>query len=137
MSRDHRRLRVFQNAHRLVIAIYAITVRLPKDEWYGLRLQIRRAAVSVPANLVEGNARKTTRDYCSFINIALGSARELAYLLQPASDLQLLSLGAEAIVGQADAVVAKLHRLHQVMDQRARSTQDPRPTTHDPRPKTL
>ena len=134
MSRDHRRLRVFQDAHRLVIAIYAITVRFPKDEWYGLRLQIRRAAVSVPANLVEGNARKTTRDYCSFINIALGSARELAYLLQLASELQLLSQDAGELVGQANSVVAQLHSLQQAMEQQVRSTQNPK--TQDPRPKT-
>ena len=100
MSRDHRRLRVFQDSHRLVIAIYAITMRFPKDEYY-----------------------------CSFINIALGSARELAYLLQLASDLQLLSRDAGALVAEADSVVAQLHRLHQVMDQRAHSTPDLRPKT--------
>jgi four helix bundle protein len=109
---------VFQDAHRLVIATYAITVHFPRDEWYGLRLQIRRAAVSIPANLVEGNARKTTRDYCSFINIALGSARELAYLLRLASELQMVPED-PSLVAHADSVVAQLCRLQEVMEERA------------------
>lgn len=60
MARDHRRLRVFQEAHRLTLAIYKETRTLPRDEWYGIRAQLRRAAVAVAANVVEGNARLST-----------------------------------------------------------------------------
>ena len=61
MSRDHRKLRVFQDAHSLTLAIYEHTRHFPKDEWFGIRSQIRRAAVSVPSNLVEGNAPSSNR----------------------------------------------------------------------------
>lgn len=50
MSRDHTKLRVFNDAHQLALAIYKQTKHFPKDEWFGLRLQMRRAAVSVPSN---------------------------------------------------------------------------------------
>jgi four helix bundle protein len=53
MSRDHRKLDVFHHAHRLVLAIYRSTKEFPRDEWYGLRAQMRRAATSAPSNLVE------------------------------------------------------------------------------------
>src|SRR5215213_3815294 len=117
MSRDHRRLRVFQDAHCLAVAIYRITRDFPKDEWYGLRLQMRRAAVSVPTNLVEGNARRTTRDYCNFLNIAFASACELAYLVRLSIDLHLMDeRAATGAAGQTETVVRQLHRLHQVME---------------------
>src|SRR5688500_1067774 len=91
MARDHRRLRVFQEAHALTKAIYKETRSFPRDEWYGMRSQIRRAAVSVAANIVEGNARRGTPQYVNFLNIARGSAGELGYLVLLASDLGYFS----------------------------------------------
>ena len=76
MARDHRKLRVFHNAHRLVLAIYRQTKVFPKDEWFGIRLQMRRAATSVPTNIVEGSARRTTSEYIYFVNVARGSVVE-------------------------------------------------------------
>ena len=74
MARDHRKLRVFHEAHRLTLLIYKETKNFPRDEWFGIRLQMRRAAVSVASNLVEGNARRA-------------SASEVEYLIQLASEL--------------------------------------------------
>jgi len=89
MSRNHERLRVFHDAHALTTAIYQHTKPFPRDEWFGLRAQMRRAAVSVPCNIVEGNARGTTRDYVRFLYVALGSSSELQYLVTLAIDLGL------------------------------------------------
>ena len=140
MSRDHRRLRVFRDAHTLALAIYRETNNFPKDEWFGIRMQMRRAALSVPTNIVEGCARSTTRDCCSFFNVAVGSASELAYLLRVASELRFLpsDSGVELQI-QADAVVRQLKRLHSQMDTLARleTNRSPRTSnTIDQRPKT-
>ncbi len=117
MARDHRKLRVFDDAHALVPSIYKITKDFPKDEWYGLRAQIRRAAVSVPANIVEGNARRGTAEYVNFLNIARGSAGELAYLVLLASELGYIDDGASIEVRQkCAAVVAQLEALLNTMD---------------------
>src|SRR5262245_54099990 len=58
MSRDHRKLRVFHDAHSLTLAIYNHTKGFPKEEWFGIRQQMRRAATSTPSNIVEGSARR-------------------------------------------------------------------------------
>ena len=118
MSRDHEKLHVFHQAHRLTLAIYQHTQEFPRDEWFSLRAQMRRAAVSVPSNLVEGNARSGERDYLRFLNIALGSACEVKYLTSLASELGYASRVEWAdVIKQSDAVVRRLQRLVQRMEQ--------------------
>lgn len=77
--RDHTKLRVFELADQLAIAIYKGTATFPREEQFGLTSQMRRAAVSVPSNIVEGCARDSTSDYVRFLDIAFGSLRELDY----------------------------------------------------------
>lgn len=91
--RDFRKLRVWERAHRLTLALYRTTQDFPKEELYGLRVQIRRAAASVGANLAEGCGRKGDREFGRFLHIAFGSASELEYHLILASDLDYLEHG--------------------------------------------
>ena len=116
MSRDHRKLRVFNDAHALTLAIYKHTRDFPRDEWFGLRMQMRRAAVSIPSNLVEGSARPTTRDYLKFLYIALGSACELNYLAGLSDELGYAGSASSDIQQRCTAVVKQLERLTQAME---------------------
>ena len=77
--RDHTKLRAFELADELVILIYRATRQFPKEEIFGLVSQMRRAAVSVPSNIVEGCARESQAEYLRFLEIAFGSLRELHY----------------------------------------------------------
>ncbi len=77
--RDHTKLKAFHIADELAVNIYDITRTFPKSEMYGLTSQMRRAAVSVPSNIVEGCAKENQAEYLRFIEIAFGSLRELAY----------------------------------------------------------
>ena len=91
MSRDHRKLTAFQLADKLVIEVYKLTRNFPQDERFGMTSQIRRAAVSVAANLVEGCARETQKDYRHFCNISFGSLRETGYFLDLAIRLEFVT----------------------------------------------
>ena len=77
--RDHTKLRAFELADGLAFNIYKVTRQFPKEELFGLTSQMRRAAVSVPSNIVEGCARESQSEYLRFLEIAFGSLRELHY----------------------------------------------------------
>lgn len=84
-------LLVWQKAHQMVILVYAETKLFPKEELFILTSQIRRAAISVPANIVEGFRRKTLKDSLNFYRIADASLEELKYHLLLAKDLSYIS----------------------------------------------
>jgi len=77
----------WQKAYALVLRIYATTSNFPSDERYGLTSQMRRCAIGIPSNIAEGFARRTTRDYLRFLDIALGSTYELQTQLRLSLDL--------------------------------------------------
>lgn len=87
---DYRKLEAWQKSHAIALQMYAKTANFPKAELFGLTSQMRRAAVSIPANITEGCYRGQ-RSLAHSLRIALGSAGELEYYVILASDLKLLS----------------------------------------------
>lgn len=84
---DFRRMAAWQKADDLVIRVYELTRGLPDDERFGLTSQMRRAAMSVPANIAEGAGRQTLRDFRQFLFLARGSLNEVEYYLHLAERL--------------------------------------------------
>ena len=85
--RDHTKLRAFELADDLVIKLYSVSRDFPKEEMFGLTSQLRRAAISIASNIVEGCARNSQADYIRFLDMAYGSAREVSYQLTVARRL--------------------------------------------------
>ena len=77
----YRKLIVWQKADELAYQIYLVTKKFPKEEMFGLTSQMRRAALSVPANIVEGYARSFQKEKVRFYNIAEGSLSEIEYFI--------------------------------------------------------
>jgi len=111
MSRDYKKLRVFALADELVVAAYRCSATLPAEERYGLQAQLRRSAVSVPTNIVDGSARPSTKDYLHFMTIALGSASEARYLLRLAPRLFALGQDYERLAARYDELVRGIQKL--------------------------
>ena len=112
MSRDHRKLDAFTLADELTLRIYSETRDFPRSEMYGLRSQLRRAAVSIPTNIVEGCARDSEGDLLRFLDIAFASTRELNYLIGLASRLEFMNAKtAEELVNFGGRVAAALAAL--------------------------
>jgi four helix bundle protein len=103
--RDHAKLRAFELADELAIAVYKTTQSFPREEIFGLTSQLRRAAVSIPSNIVEGCARQSEAEYLHFLDMAYGSAREVEY-----------QIGLSHRLGFLDAVS------HEQLQQRATET---------------
>ena len=91
LMRDHRKLRAFELADQLALDVYKVTKTFLKEELFGMTSQVRRAAVSVPSNIVEGCARNSDADFARFLDMAFGSGRELEYQLSLASRLGYIS----------------------------------------------
>ncbi|GAB6100068.1 four helix bundle protein [Halanaerocella petrolearia] len=84
-------LSVFKKTHKLTIKLYELTSSFPNKEKFGLTSQIRRAASSINANLMEGSHRSSDKEYKNFVNIAKGSSGELKYHLLLAKDLNYIT----------------------------------------------
>lgn len=116
--RDHTKLRAFELADDVALLTYKHTVDFPKHEQFGLISQMRRAAVSVPSNIVEGCARESAADYIRFLDIAFGSLRELEYQLSLASRL--------GFAKGADELSAKVTETSKVLGSLIRSLRKPK-----------
>jgi len=98
-------LDIYKRAHTFTMYMYKITTDFPADEKFGLTSQIRRASVSINANIMEGSARKTNNEYRQFLYIARGSIEELKYLIKVATELKYI----HNTVG--DKCIKELHEL--------------------------
>lgn len=88
--RDFRKYEVWQLSHQLTLNIYLTTKQFPDSEKYALVQQIRRAAYSIPTNIAEGSAKLSEKEFVRFLDISLGSATELDYLLELSKDLNYI-----------------------------------------------
>ena len=110
----HRKLKIWQDARRLVKVVYDMTRHFPQDEQFGLSNQLRRAIVSVPSNIAEGSCRETPQEFIRFLVIARGSLSEVDTQLTLAEDLgcvvadNVLHSEVERLVMQINSLIARL-----------------------------
>ena len=109
-TKSFKDLIVWQKAYRLVLKIYKITKDFPKSETYGLAQQMRRAAVSLPSNIVEGYGRRHKAEYNQFLSMAYGSLLELETQYLLAIDLEYAK-GGEIIENLLKEVGSMLYRM--------------------------
>ena len=106
-AKSFEELLVWQKAHQFVLAVYKLTDNFPKHELYGLTSQLRRAAVSVPANIAEGFKKRGKSDKARSFNIAQGSLEECRYYLILARDLEY---------GDSQALMPQLEEVSKMLD---------------------
>lgn len=111
---SHRDLIVWQKAMDLVVEVYALTARFPQNEMYRLTAQLTRAVASVPANIAEGQARSTAKDYANFLAIARGSLAETETFILLAERLGYVNAetteGAAALIDEVGRMLSTLRR---------------------------
>ncbi|MDJ0520389.1 MAG: four helix bundle protein [Trichodesmium sp. MO_231.B1] len=120
-AKNFQDLIVWQKAHQLVLEVYRFSNNFPKAETYGLTSQLRRASVSVPANIAEGFRKKGLADKIRFLNIAQGSLEESRYYLILANDLEYgdtkeLLIHLEEVSKLLDSYVAAIEQRRQSPD---------------------
>ena len=92
MGRDYTKIKAWQLADHLAILVYKATKNFPKSEIWSLTSQMRRASISVPANIVEGSARKNKKEYLQFLYIAMSSLAELSYYIKFSKEIGYLDI---------------------------------------------
>jgi len=109
MARNYKQINVYHLAYAFVLDVYKITRDFPKSEEQNITSQLRRAAVSIPLNIVEGSAKASNREFAYFLNVAYASAKEVEVLLQLSRDLKYCSEdGYTYLAGKLDNINAKL-----------------------------
>lgn len=111
-ARSFEDLIVWQHAHRFVLEIYGLTRGFPSDERFGLTSQLRRAAVSIPANIAEGFRRRSLADKARMLNIAHASLEEVRYYLILARDLRY---------GETETLTTALNQVSRLLNAYIRS----------------
>jgi four helix bundle protein len=107
-ARSFRDLIVWQRAIELALSIYATTAAFPKEELFGLTSQLRRAAVSIPSNIAEGESRITPGEFKQFLGIARGSSAEVQTQLVLARRLQLAPID---LIERSESLIAEVHKM--------------------------
>jgi len=102
------KLKVWELAHHLALDVYKLTANFPAVERYGLMSQIRRAAVAIPTNIAEGNARGSRREYLQYCHIARASVAEVEYLLRLCLDLGLIKANEYAALSERYGQVGRM-----------------------------
>jgi len=113
---DYRDLVVWSKSYAFTLAVYRATKSFPREEAFGITSQLRHAAVSIPANIAEGNSRNSRPDYVRFLTIARGSTGELDTLLSLSKDLRYLDNDtAQGLKEQLTEIRRMLTRLMQAL----------------------
>ena len=115
---DFRNLQVWQKAHHLTLLVYRLTADFPRDELFGLRTQLRKTAIEIPAYIAEGSGKPNDHEFSRSVSIALANASRLEYYAVVANDLEMLgnenySELAEKIVEVKKMLINLKHRLDQ------------------------
>lgn len=108
LSKPHKNLDVWQKSIRLVEEIYRLAPSFPKYEEYGITSQIRRSAVSIPANIAEGAARQTRKEFIQFLHTAQGSLSELDTHLEISKNLKYIN---EASTGDISMIMSDIDKM--------------------------
>ena len=117
--KDFRNLKVWDRSHKLTLKIYGITRTFPVEEIYGLKSQMRRASVSIPTNIAEGCGRNSDAELARFLEIAMGSASELEYLVLLSKELNFLH---NAVYNSLTAEIIEIKQMLGTLIKKIRST---------------
>lgn len=108
MLKSYTELKVWQKAHGLALKIYKETKDFPSEEKFALVSQIRRAVVSIPANIAEGYGRKHTKEYIQMLYIARGSLEEAKYYLMLSKDLGYLKENVYTVLFESTEEIGRM-----------------------------